>query len=134
MIVVIRKTGKVEPVTEQTHDWQFRNWTLGLSPIAFQGICDAVNEYINREGREEIITSSGIPGSDWNSTPYQPIYEAVGRDWGMARFFFGLIVWRVMMDRPETWALWHYPRHHNDIPALTYFRVSVGEVPKCSSS
>ena len=125
MIVKIRGNGKVESITAQTHDWLYRNWTQGLPPTTIQDTFDTVNEYINREGRGEVVTASGILAGDWNGTPYKAIYEAVGGDWDLARFFFGLILWRVMMDRPETWALGHFPRQHDDMTALTYFRVSV---------
>ncbi len=96
-----------------------------LARADFEQICDALNEYTDDQGRGEIATSSWIPGADWRSTPYQPIYEAVGRDWDLARFFFGLILWRVMMDRPETWAFGRYPRQQGEIIGLTYFRVRI---------
>ena len=59
------------------------------------------------------------------STPYRPIYEAVGRDWETACFVFGLIVFRVMMDRPETWAFGRSPRKMDEVTGLTYFRITV---------
>jgi hypothetical protein len=125
MIVTIREDGKVEPVSSQSHESVFRKWTQGLPSTTFQGICNAVNEYINRECDGEIVTSGWVKGAEWTQTPYQPIYESVGRDWEAARFFFGLIVWRVMMDRPETWALKRYPLKMDDVIDLTYFRVSI---------
>jgi len=127
MIVEIRGNGKVETVTTQVHESLFCKWTQTLSPRALEDIRDTLNEFINGEGRDEIIISSQICGGDWDwtLTPYQPIYESVGRDWEAARFFLGLIVWRVLMDRPETWALERYPRLMGDVIDLTYFRVSV---------
>jgi hypothetical protein len=94
-----------------------------LSPTDFIAIRVALNEYIDQQGRGEIATSSWIPGQDWTLTPYQPIYEAVGRDWEMARFFFGLIVWNVFLNRPETWSFGRYPKSQGETIGLTYFRV-----------
>jgi hypothetical protein len=124
MIVRIRGNGRVEPVSTQTHESVFRNWTQALPSTAFQSICNAVNEYINREGHGEIVTPRWFKSVEWTQTPYQPIYEAMGRDREAARLFLGLIVWRVMMDRPETWVLKRHPRQMYDTFDLTYFRVN----------
>jgi len=45
------------------------------------------------------------------------------KNWQSARFFYGLIVWRVMMDRPEVWSFGRYPKNPGEIIGLTYFRV-----------
>ena len=121
----IRGNGSLEAITTQAHEPVLRNWTQGLPPTALQDVCEAVNEHINREGRGEIITSRWMKGAEWTQPPYRPIYESVGRDWKMASFFLGLIVWRVMMDRPEAWVCKRYPRQMCDFIDLTYFRVSV---------
>jgi hypothetical protein len=123
MLVKITDGGSVEPITTQAHEADFYRWMRDLAPEDFDRIKDALNEYINTTGRGEVITTSWIPGADWTDTPYQPIYEAVGQNWDSARFFFGLIVWNVMMDRPEPWSFGRYPRNEGDIIGLTYFRV-----------
>jgi hypothetical protein len=125
MILKIRGNGRIEPVNTQPHESVFRNWIQFLPSTAFQGICNAVNEYINREGHGEIVTSRWFNSSEWTQTAYQPIYEAVGQNWEAARLFLGLIVWRVMMDRKETWVLKRYPRKMSDVIDLTYFRIPV---------
>jgi hypothetical protein len=123
MLVAIRENGNVEPIMNQTHEKHFSQWMRNLQTDDFQHICEALNTYIDREGQGEIVTSSWIPGADWTHTPYQPIYESVGEDWQTARFFYGLILWRVKMDRSETWAFGRYPRQAGDVIGLTYFRV-----------
>jgi hypothetical protein len=123
MLVRIRDNGKVEPITLQVHDELFREWMTHLAPADFENVCEALNEYTDNQGRGEIATSSWIPGADWTPTPYQPIYEAVGRDWDLARFFFGLIVWHVFLNRPETWSFGRYPKTPGEPIGLTYFRV-----------
>lgn len=124
MIVRISEGGSVEPITIQAHDWWFRQWMRNLTPAEYQAIVDALNQHINTTGKAEIITTSWIPGSDWTGTPYEPIYLSVGQDWQSARFFYGLIVWQVMMnERREAWSFGRYPRSPGEIIGLTYFRV-----------
>src|SRR5437879_12052972 len=101
MLVRIDEGGSLEPITSQVHDWWFRQWMANMDPADFRRIVETLNEHINTSGRGEIITTSWIPGADWTGTPYEPIYVAAGEDWQSARFFYGLIVWRVMMGRPE---------------------------------
>ncbi len=125
MLIKIRGNGKVEPVTTQPHECIFHNWTQSLSPTEFQGICDTLNDFLNHKGSGEIVTSRCLKDPDWTHTPYLLIYESVGRNSEMASFLFSLIVWRVMMNRPETWALGRYPRQMVDVISLTYFRVSI---------
>jgi hypothetical protein len=121
----------MEPVTSQVHESVFCKWTQALPPTTLQDIRDTLNEFIN-DG--DILTSWKIRGEDWTQTPYQLIYESVGRDWEAARFFLGLIIWRVMMDRPETWVLKRYPRRMYDVIDLTYFRVSINRLTYVDSA
>jgi hypothetical protein len=123
VLVTIRDSGSVEPINTQAREQYFRQWMHNLASDDFDAICASLNHHIDTQGGGEIVTSSWIPGSDWRGTPYQRIYEAVGADEDMARFFFGLIVWRVMMDRPETWAFGRYPQKDGDVIGLTYFKV-----------
>jgi hypothetical protein len=125
MLVRIKNNSSVDAISTQARDEHFRQWMRQLPAYRFDQICDALNEYIEHQGNGEIVTSSWIPGSDWNRTPYLPIYEAVGEDEDLARLFFGLIVWRVMMDRPETWAFGRYPRKEGDVIGLTYFKAQL---------
>ena len=125
MLVAIKNNGTIEEIDKQTHEFEFTRWMRRLVPADFGCIRDALNQHIDTQSGGEIITSSWIPGADWNGTPYQPIYEAVGQDWGMARFFFGLIVWNVMINRPETWSFGRYPKNDGDIIGMTYFRIEL---------
>jgi hypothetical protein len=121
--VNIKPNGSIELIETQAHERYFRRWMLRLPDEAFKRICEALNKYIDEKGNGEIITTSWVPGADWTNTPYEPIYDAVGQSWESARFFFGLIVWQLMMSRSEYWAFGRYPRHEGDIIGLTYFRV-----------
>jgi hypothetical protein len=125
MLVTIRENGKVEPISRQPHHRHFDQWMRNLARTDFEGISEALNAHIETVGKGEIVTSSWIPGADWKDTPYEPIYHAVGDNWEMARFFFGLIVWNVVGDRPEVWSFGRYPRNPGEIIGLTYFRLHV---------
>ncbi len=116
----------VEEIHEQAHEREYRLWQRNMAPADMQGVRDALNEHINTHGHGEIVTSSWIPGADWRQTPYQPIYTAVGEDWQSARYFYGLILWNVMMNRPEAWSFGRYPKRPGEVIGLTYFRVHLG--------
>ena len=123
MLVRINEGGSVEAITNQAHDQWFCHRMKNLSPADFRQIADALNQHINTIGNGEIITTSWIPGADWTNTPYEPIYQAVDEDWQSARLFYGLVVWRVMMDRPDLWSFGRYPKNPGETIGLTYFRV-----------
>lgn len=125
MLVAIKDNARIDEIKRQTHEFEYSQWMRRLNPADFQRICDALNEYIDNQGGGEIITSSWVPGTDWTDSPFHPIYTAVGEDWEMARFFYGLIVWNVMMNRPETWSFGRYPKNDGDVIGMTYFRVEI---------
>lgn len=98
----------------------YERWRRNLSDEDFQLIFDELNERVDQN---EILTSSWIPGSDWTNTVFQPIYEACGRNVDAAAKFFGLILWEVMMERPEYWSFGRYRKDVIQIEGLTYFKV-----------
>lgn len=66
---------------------------------AMSGIVDS-----SLENKEKILVASYIPGSDWDDTPWAPIYyDACGRDYDHSAQFFGLLVAQVLMDRSDKW-------------------------------
>ncbi len=70
-----------------------------LSDAQYDAIFDALDQRVNTN---EIHTSSWIPGANWIGTVYQPIYDtACHFDEGSAARFFGLVLWHVMLQRPE---------------------------------
>lgn len=104
------------------HEREYLNWRNQLSPNEYQAIVDELNSKINGT---EIQTSSWIPGSDWTGTVYEPIYtKACDGDETESGLFFGLIVWVVMLERPEMWAFGHYEKDGIPIKGLTYFQVN----------
>ena len=64
-----------------------------------------------------------MPGRDWRDTVFQLIYDQSCQDEGEAAKFFGLILWRVMMERrEEAWCFGRYEKDEIPIEGLTYFR------------
>lgn len=108
--------------TRIPHAQEYAKWRRLISVGDLQLMADALNAYADAH---EVFVSGHIPGSDWRGTPYQPIYEALKNVSESApRFMFGLIVWQVMMDRPDGWVFMRSERERsNDDPqGLTYFR------------
>ena len=94
-----------------------------LDPTEFDAMVDRINELIDDAGGE-IATAGWLPGSDWNGTPFQPIYDKAARhDYALSAKFFGLLVWYVIMHRPEKWASGRYEKDGREIGSRTYFRI-----------
>lgn len=69
----------------------------------FEAMVDRINELIDEAGAE-IATAGWLPGSDWNGTVFQPIYDKAARgDFDRSAMFFGQLVWFTVMNRPERW-------------------------------
>jgi hypothetical protein len=80
----------------------------------------------DRISGDQILTSSFIPGSDWTNTPYQIIYEkACECNEQHAAWFFGLILWDVMIRHSDTWSF--VKSTQPNIKGTTYFRVQIDE-------
>lgn len=112
-------------ITTIPHRQDYDRWRNNLSEQDFQMIFDDLN---NRIDQEEIHTSSWMPGHDWSDTVYHPIYLACNKDTNNAAKFFGLILWEVMLERPEYWSFGRYKKEGINIEGLTYFRVEVDSI------
>ena len=106
------------------HQREYYIWRSRLFE-EFGPIFDELNKRIIGK---EIQTTSWIPGSDWSGTVWEPIYTKAclgnEEDSGLC---FGLLVWVVMMRRPETWAFGRYAKDGIPVRDLTYFQVQVKE-------
>ncbi|MGA7721356.1 MAG: hypothetical protein WCA84_09270 [Ignavibacteriaceae bacterium] len=103
------------------HENDFRLWRSRLSDLEYRAIVDELNRRIDGTS---IQTSSWIPGSDWTGTVFEPIYSSAClnniTDSGLC---FRLILWVIMLERPETWAFGRYEKNGIPIRGLTYFQV-----------
>jgi len=105
------------------HENDFIFYKERLTNEEFNSIVDELNSRIDEN---EIHTSSWIPGSDWSGTVFEPIYtKACKSNFETSAKFFGLILWYVMMNRPERWSFGRYTKNEVDIKGLTYFRIDL---------
>jgi hypothetical protein len=114
---------KNQAITKIPYEQSYKRWISRLSAAELDAITDELNQRINSN---EVHTSSWMPGHDWTGTVFMPIYEkACGRDKTASAQCFGLILWKVMMDHPDTWSFGRYKLNDIPIEGLTYFRINI---------
>ena len=118
MIIDIN-TGKENKV--MPHSNNFYSWMDKLDYDKYEKIVGVLNTMIDED---EIHTSGWMPGSNWIGTVFEPIYLAMEKNEKKAGLFFGLIVYKVFMDRSDTWACGKFELSGINIGSLTYFRVN----------
>ncbi|GAC1437425.1 MAG: hypothetical protein NVS1B11_31250 [Terriglobales bacterium] len=118
---------------KQFEEWQELLATSPGSARAESEIRAAINvsidEKVMQYGWSErcAFGSSQLPSSDWNGTPYQPIYtvmlERYGAElaWDQSRFFFGLLVKDVVSQRNEHWCCYKVQEQEERIKGTFYF-------------
>jgi hypothetical protein len=106
-------------VTKMVREADYAMWRRRMTDDHYARIEDALNEYA--ESRDNFV-SSHIPGANWNGTPYQPIYDACNHTESGPRFMFGLILWKVMMERADEWVFYRPESDGEDVSGLRYFR------------
>jgi hypothetical protein len=86
-------------------------------------IVNALNEHFDCV--KDVDVSSFVPGSDWTGSPYEAIYDACNQNQEHAAFFFGLILWSVMVGRPDHWGFQSAKGSFSDreILGTVYFRI-----------
>jgi hypothetical protein len=110
-----------EYVTTIPYHKDYARWRSRLTDDEYQAIED---ELLSRIDGAEIHTSSWIPGNDWSGTVYDPIYQkACQQDAMESGKCFGLFLWVVLMNHPDTWAFGRYEKNGVPIHGLTYFKL-----------
>ena len=103
------------------HKKEFEIWCSRLSKHQLKTIRAKLQGMISGD---EIHTAGWMPGSNWNGTPWQPIYEkACEKDFNAAARCFGLFVWEAFLQHHETWSFGRYELNGEEIGSITYFRV-----------
>ncbi len=106
---------RFQQITTVPHEREFRVWTSRLSLSEMKAIKEELNRRVDSG---EVHTSSWMPGADWTGTVFQPIWEkACLKNVEAAAKCFGLILWQVMMERPELWSFGRYKLR--DVPIDT---------------
>jgi hypothetical protein len=111
----------------ERHDYparkEYKAWKKRLAAAEIAAIIVELNRLIDKC---PVQTSSWMPGSDWRGTVFEPIWsKACQFNVDTAAMCFGLILWEVMMDRPDTWSFGRYNLKDVPIKGLTYFRVQL---------
>ena len=108
------------PINGVPYEKEYRHFLSRMLPAEIAAIKNRLNEMIDGT---QIKTAGWMPGKDWTGTPFLPIYEKAARyHETMAARCFGLMVWEVFMERPETWTSGRFERDGEPIESRTYFR------------
>lgn len=110
-----------EPITDipRRRQEQWNQWLENIPDADYDAIIEAINGYVDNQ---DCFTSSFIPRAIWGDEPCQPLIAACGGNEEHAGFFFGLIVWKVMIDHPEQWFFKLADKEGDDILGTTYWR------------
>ena len=109
-------------ITSIPHQKEFERWRSRLTDSEYCAITAELNRRIDGT---KIQTSSWLPGKDWSNTVFAPIYaRACLQDEQVSAKFFGLILWHVIMEHPDTWAFGRYEKDGIPIEGLTYFKIN----------
>jgi hypothetical protein len=112
---------KNKEVNSIPHKKEYDIWISRMTPSEIQNI---KAEILRRIEGDEIATAGWIPGSNWNGTPFQAIYERACRcNKGASGKCFGLMVWETVMEHEDYWAFGRYELNDLPIQSMTYFKV-----------
>ncbi len=107
--------------TEMIHSSDYDRWRRRLSDEDHQRVIAALHQIMNEN---DIFKSSYLPGTNWNGTPYQPIYYAVGESEIDAALFYGLLVWEAVQQHMNEWYFIKQQESDDQPTGMTYFRRS----------
>ena len=111
-----------KPITSVPYGNEYRDFMSRLSADEIARAKQALNDMIDGD---EIHTAGWMPGRDWSDTPFDPIYQKAARQsFEASARCFGLMVWEVFMERPETWTSGRFEKNGEAIGSRTYFRTN----------
>lgn len=111
----------LEEMSGIPHEDQYRVWRSRISDGDYEAVEAAINEYCETH---DVFVSSHIPGPDWTGTVYDALYEACARNREHSGFFFGVIVWLVLIERDDEWLFKPADKDGDDVLGTTYWRKS----------
>ena len=113
-------------VTQLPHSHEFARWRKSITNVDYDKVVEAIN---NQVDEKDLNTAGWMPGHDWTGTVYEPLYDACGKSVSQAGLFFGLVVFKILMERTD--AVWGFGRFEKDgvpIHSMTYFRTPIDPV------
>lgn len=107
-------------VTRLPHQKDYDKWIKNLSSKDYNSIVDELN---NKIDNGEIHTAGWMPGNDWTGTAFKPIYDVCNKKTNDAAKFFGIITFKVFMEREDVWGFGRYEKNGVEIRSMTYFKL-----------
>jgi len=114
-------------VTNIPHKADYKRWRKNISDEDYNKVVDVL--LTEHFGAGEIKVSSFLPGHDWSGTPYEAIWYACNQNDFQAALFFGLIVFKTLMDMPWEDGVWsfgkaaNYTERFENIRGMLYFKL-----------
>jgi hypothetical protein len=121
VILMLFSVPDLKQITTIPHEDSYWACVNPLSDEQYDAIYDNLD---SRFSEREVDTSSWIPGSDWTESVFEPLYFACNENQELAGMVFGIIVWVVVMSRPDdSWSFGRYEKDGVPIKGMTYFRI-----------
>ncbi|MDD2211699.1 MAG: hypothetical protein PHV56_01785 [Clostridia bacterium] len=102
------------------HQKEFNAWMKNLSSADYLAIVNELNICIDGS---DVNTSSWMPGNDWTGTVFEPIYHACDDNVEISGMFFGLILFKIMIEHFDVWGFGRYEKDGVPIKGMTYFKL-----------
>ena len=98
-----------------------------LKSRLYVGEIRAIEKELNKRiTGKEVNTSTFLPGHNWFGTVFEPLYiKACRHNREVSAKFFGVIVWKILMERKDSWAFERYKINKRAIKGMTYFRINI---------
>jgi hypothetical protein len=106
-------------ITKVAYETKYKDRIKSLNKVDYDALVDELNKVIDSS---DVHTSSWIPGHDWRGTVYEPIWISCKKNNDLAAMFYGQILYKVVIDRPEVWLFGDYPH----AKGKTYFKPEKG--------
>lgn len=107
-------------ITKVPYAAEYHRYMSAMTPDEIAAIKEHLNDMIDGT---DIQTAGWMPGSDWRGTVFEPIYfKAANQSYEASARCFGLMVWEVFMERPETWTSGRFEKDGEPIGSRTYFQ------------
>ena len=123
------KTGDLKEIKGWARPDVYETWLAILGPGEYDKVVRAMNNRVDRMDvvRAQYVVSKGP--DEWYEE-YNPVYYAMNENHELSGKFIGLILWDVMLGRPENWGFHKVDKTIvtedsliEDIEVMEYFRI-----------
>lgn len=103
----------------KSREVNYQKWRKKLSNEEYNNAVSEIKRLIN--GKDN-FNSSYLPGKNWLGTPLEPLYHACGKSEEQSGYFFGLLVWEVIIKDSDVWYFKSPDKDSDDPLGKVYFR------------